>query len=236
MDRLKPIFCAWAELRPGVSRRRRHRGGRRLRGRRLIHIISQILRDVRNGPAGSSSRFAAARQVLVAKYGRDAGSEFELHVWRHLIAEDLGGGRGDWGVLSWPGIDSGSAEAAGQVVGARDCSERPAPHGLLAPVWVEEAPGETGNPNTRKAEPEAPGETKAGRAIRLARNRKGRATTRLESEKAQEWKARMNKERSAQRRSAGKRETRDEATRSENAASTSRARPSERHRGPRCAV
>ena len=85
------------------------------------------------------------------------------------------------------------------------------PLGQFVPVWVEQAPGETGSLNIRQGEPEAPCETKAERGRRIARKRRLRAAHRLASEAAQARKSRMGKYPTAQMMSAGAREIRDEA-------------------------
>ena len=79
------------------------------------------------------------------------------------------------------------------------------PPGHFVPVWVD-LPGNAGGQRIREEEPEVPGETKAERTRRLARNRKVRAANRLAAETPQQKKARTERERAAQRRAEGKHE------------------------------
>ena len=79
----------------------------------LAHSLARLLVGNSAGPADScaTARCASARAAIVAKYYLGPNSELESHVRRRIIAEELGGGPGEWGVLFWPGGDSGSAES-----------------------------------------------------------------------------------------------------------------------------
>ena len=115
MDGRHPIFCAWAELRPGLPRGRRSWVGRLLRNNCLIHSLSHIVSGDRAGAPDSCTRDrrASAPGALVAKYGCDTNSELALQVWRRLIIEEIGGGPSGWNAIFWSGRDSNGAEAAG---------------------------------------------------------------------------------------------------------------------------
>ena len=101
MDRSQPIFFGWPNYgaafpESGVVGQADGSGNNC-----LIHSIEQILRDDQGGATDSPSeaRFAAVRQARVPKNGCDPHSELELHKWRRLIIEDLGGDPGDWNIV-----------------------------------------------------------------------------------------------------------------------------------------
>merc|ERR1712112_50099 len=118
------------------------------------------------------------------------------------IIEELGGDPPDWNVLCWSGRDSGIAEAAGSGGKCARLRHTAGPPGHFVPVWVD-APENAENPRIRQEEPDVPGETKAERARRIARNRKIRAANRLAAETPKGKKARLEREGAAQRRAQG---------------------------------
>ena len=150
----------------------------------VVRNFSQILSvDPLTGGAGGdiTERCDSARAALVVKYGCDPCAELELQLRRHLIVDELGGDPSDRGVLCWSGRYSGGGECAGSGGRCARLLHGALPPGHFLPVWVD-GPGKAEIPRSRQEEPDVPGETKAERTRRLARNRGFRASNRLPSE------------------------------------------------------